>query len=81
LVRDSLGNLYGTTSYGGAQGGGTVFKLDAAGNERVLYSFKGYPDGREPWGGLVRDPAGNLYGTTVYGGLYDQGTVFKITPP
>jgi len=68
LIADSLGNLYGTTQSGGAYGYGTVFKLDKTGIETVLYSFTGGKDGSEPWGGLVRDAAGNLYGTTFFGG-------------
>jgi uncharacterized repeat protein (TIGR03803 family) len=87
LVRDSSGNLYGTTFGGGINNQfcffacGTVFKVDASGNETVLYSFTGSGgDGYEPWAGLVRDPAGNLYGTTFYGGAYGVGTVFTIDP-
>ncbi len=80
LVRDSKGVLYGTTVFGGANGGyGTVFKLNAAGKLTLLYSFSGTPDGADPYGGLVRDAEGNLYGTSVYGGgAGGYGTVFKI---
>ena len=78
LVRDAAGNLYGTTPYGGASGFGTVFKVDSAGNETVLYSFTGQPDGDMPFAALVRDAAGNLYGTTFGGGNFHHGTVFKI---
>lgn len=85
LVRDSKGNLYGTTPYegsGSCPGGigcGTVFVVDDTGAEKVLHSFAGYPnDGWYPFAGLVRDPKGNLYGTTQYGGSRDVGTVFKI---
>jgi uncharacterized repeat protein (TIGR03803 family) len=86
LVRDKSGNLYGTTSNGGDQtcslGCGVVFKLDTKGKEKVLYSFKGGMDGANPEAGLVRDAAGNLYGTTFYGGgtgCYGGcGTVFKV---
>jgi uncharacterized repeat protein (TIGR03803 family) len=80
LVRDSAGNLYGTT------GRGTVFKLSAAGKLTVLYAFTGGTDGGQPEGGLLRDHAGNLYGTTTGGGdLNCQfglgcGVVFKIAP-
>jgi uncharacterized repeat protein (TIGR03803 family) len=80
-IRDAAGNLYGTTQYGGTAGGyGTVFALDPKGNEKVLYSFSGEPDGEDPDGGLVRDPAGNLYGVTLYGGTAGgYGTVFKLS--
>jgi uncharacterized repeat protein (TIGR03803 family) len=144
LVRDAVGNLYGTTTDGGASGDGTVFRLsptgketvlesfdisdgwspqgnlidgtggligatlqggggsaclhgcgtvfmvDEAGQETVLYSFAGAPaDGADPTGSLLRDGAGNLYGTTAYGGQDTAcdfsngtgcGTVFKLTP-
>jgi uncharacterized repeat protein (TIGR03803 family) len=81
LVRDSVGNLYGTTFYGGASGYGVVFKLDPTGKETVLHSFTGgTTDGTEPRAGLVRDAAGNLYGTTQDGGASNRGTVFKLTP-
>ena len=70
LSRDSAGNLYGTTYYGGASNKGVVFKLDATGTETVLYSFTGGADGGYPNGGLVRDSAGNLYGTTGSGGIF-----------
>jgi uncharacterized repeat protein (TIGR03803 family) len=83
LIRDTAGNLYGTTPNGGHPGCGefglscgVVFELDAAGNETVLYSFTGKPDGGFPYAGVVRDAAGNLYGTTAIGGCC--GTVFKL---
>jgi uncharacterized repeat protein (TIGR03803 family) len=79
LVRDSAGNLYGTTKLGGA-GFGVVFKLDSTGGETVLYTFTGNNDGAGPVTGLVRDSAGNLYGTAVFGGDSSEGVVFKITP-
>jgi len=84
LILDSAGNLYGTTTSGGTSNFGTIFKVDAAGSETVLYSFSGYPDGANPFGGLARDESGNLYGTTFYGGSYERcggfgcGTVFKL---
>ena len=78
LVRDGAGNFYGTTYLGGEAGFGTVFKLDRAGNETVLYSFTGGTDGSLPAGGVVRDPAGNLYGTTTGGGTFGAGVVFKV---
>ena len=78
VVRDGAGNLYGTTELGGTHGVGTVFKVDANGTEAVLHSFKGGTDGAYPFDGLVRDIAGNLYGTTEFGGTDGIGTVFKV---
>jgi uncharacterized repeat protein (TIGR03803 family) len=79
LIRDASGNLYGTTYFGGSAGKGTVFKLDTASNETVLYSFTGNNgDGAQPYSGLIRDASGNLYGTTYFGGLAGKGTVFKL---
>jgi uncharacterized repeat protein (TIGR03803 family) len=72
LVADSAGNLYGTVSNGGAHEAGAVFKIDTTGAETVLYKFKGGADGGTPYAGLLRDSAGNLYGTTR------GGTVFKV---
>ena len=80
LVMDSSGNLYGTTSSGGAHSVGTVFEVTSAGPETVLYSFTGGLDGGIPYGGLVLDSEGNLYGTTRSGGAYHGGTVFELTP-
>jgi uncharacterized repeat protein (TIGR03803 family) len=86
LIRDALGNLYGTAQNGGAFGNGVVFKLCPTGTETVLYSFTGGADGGTPQGGLVRDPVGNLYGTTAFGGIVTIscgefcGVVFKLTP-
>jgi uncharacterized repeat protein (TIGR03803 family) len=95
LIKDSAGNFYGTTQYGGnlschaeSSGCGTVFKLDANGNETVLYSFLGVPDGDDVIAGLVSDKIGNLYGVTAYGGTggcqnapyQGCGTIFEIDP-
>ncbi len=75
----TAGNLYGTTEEGGALDDGTVFKLDTSGHETVLYTFSASSDdGAFPKGGLVMDPAGNLYGTTGSGGAFGYGTVFKL---
>jgi uncharacterized repeat protein (TIGR03803 family) len=80
VVRDTEGNLYGTTYGGGSYGLGVVFKVDNTGAETVLYSFFGDgTDGAYPYGGLVLDKAGNIYGTTKNGGTLDQGTVFKLS--
>lgn len=83
LVPDSAGNVYGTTFEGGTgactNGCGVVFEVPKVGTEKVLYSFTGYPnDGAFPYAGLVRDSAGNMYGTTAYGGTSDKGVVFKL---
>jgi uncharacterized repeat protein (TIGR03803 family) len=77
VIEDSAGNFYGTTSGGGANSLGTVFKLDPSGHETVLHNFAGGSDGSAPMAGLVRDPSGNLYGTTYLGG-YGEGTVFEV---
>lgn len=91
LIFDTVGNLYGTTLYGGAsgtncgQGCGTVFQLSPGTNgkwtEKVLRNFNSIAkDGFSPYAGLVFDAAGNLYGTTAGGGAYGDGTVFQLTP-
>jgi uncharacterized repeat protein (TIGR03803 family) len=79
LIEDSNGNIYGTTIAGGSMGFGTVFKLDSAGNESILYSFGNLPDGQYPSGALLLE-AGNLYGTTSGGGTGNAGTVFELSP-
>jgi uncharacterized repeat protein (TIGR03803 family) len=87
LTQDAAGNLYGTTSAGGASNSGTVFKIGPTGNATILYSFTGGADGGFPYGGLVRNSAGNLYGTTSAGGVttgncfpYGCGVIFMVTP-
>lgn len=80
LVRDKTGNLYGTTLDGGAFGHGTVFRLSSLGVEKVLWSFTGGLDGWAPYGGLVLDAKGNVYGTTAFGGASVRGVVFEVTP-
>jgi uncharacterized repeat protein (TIGR03803 family) len=78
VIRDSEGNLYGTASGGGPTNSGVVYKVGAAGDETVLYSFTGGPDGSGPQAGVIRDMAGNLYGTTVYGGASNAGVVYEL---
>jgi len=78
LAIDNKTNLYGTTLNGGSSGGGTVFQVDASGNETLLHSFTGMPDGLSPFGGLIVDKRSNIYGTTQHGGDHDFGTVFKL---
>jgi uncharacterized repeat protein (TIGR03803 family) len=91
LVQAPSGGLYGTTSVGGGTeqvcndgGCGTVYELawqkHAGWRETVLYRFQGGTDGWYPDAGLVMDSGGNLYGTTVWGGMNNEGTVFEITP-
>src|SRR2546421_458144 len=78
VIRDSAGNLYGTTFYGGPVNSGAVYKLDASGQETVLYSFTGGTDGGSPYAGIIRDSAGSLYGTAYYGGAANSGVVYKL---
>jgi len=93
LIFDTAGNLYGTAYEGGVYGGGAVFELTPGSNgtwsQTLLYSFSGSKngDGMSPYGGLVFDAAGNLYGATQFGGAsgtgcngYSCGTVFELTP-
>jgi uncharacterized repeat protein (TIGR03803 family) len=84
LVFDQVGNLYGTTIGGGTNGeGGTLFELSPAANgkwiSRTLYAFGNGMDGKDPRSTLIFDAAGNLYGTTVSGGTYGEGTVFRLS--
>src|SRR5437764_2772631 len=79
LVLDSAGNLYGTAEAGGASCCGAIFKLSASGQETVLYDFTGGADQGFPGGGLLRDAAGNFYGTTQHGLRSGAGSVFKLT--
>jgi uncharacterized repeat protein (TIGR03803 family) len=85
LVFDKTGNLYGTTFNGGAVGNGAVFEITSVGKkgstEKVLYSFGSQPgDGSNPLATLIFDKEGNLYGTTLEGGVYNYGTVFEVIP-
>jgi len=78
LIQDSDGNLYGTTSAGGAANAGVIYKLDATGHETVLHSFTGGADGGLPFAGVVRSSAGSLFGTTFQGGTGGKGVVYKL---
>ncbi|MGA2761540.1 MAG: choice-of-anchor tandem repeat GloVer-containing protein, partial [Candidatus Cybelea sp.] len=84
LILDNAGNLYGTTSGGGAYNEGTVFELmrktGGRWTERILHNFKGGADGAYPLANLIFDSSGNLYGTTYSGGVHLSGTVFELTP-
>jgi uncharacterized repeat protein (TIGR03803 family) len=77
-ILDSEGNLYGTTEYGGTFNAGVVYMLTQSGTETVLYNFTGGADGGRPYGGLAFDAAGNLYGTTFYGGAANKGVVYEV---
>ncbi len=83
FVQGTDGNLYGTTSGGGTDNNGTVFKMTPAGKLTTLHSFcygTGCTDGYNPYGSVVQGADGNFYGTTSGGGAFSCGTVFKITP-
>jgi len=83
LTIDKFRSIYGTTREGGVNGLGAVYQLTPMSNggwsENVIYSFSGQ-DGEYPWAEVIVDPSGNLYGTTIWGGNYGWGTVFKLTP-
>ena len=82
LIFDTVGNLYGTTNEGGSGGGGTVFELSPSGDSwtfKLLYSFSGQGSYSGPWATLTMDGAGNLYGTTLTDGIYNNGSVFKLS--
>jgi len=81
---DAAGNLWGTTYAGGAYGRGTVFELSPKTGggwaEKIVHSFGNGADGSSPYAGLILDAVGNLYGTTVAGGVYGVGAVFELSP-
>lgn len=78
------GRLYGAATTGGNQGSGVVFELTpkplGGWTFRTIYTFQGQPDGSFPYGALLFDASGNIYGTTYYGGANGIGTVYKLTP-
>lgn len=82
VIFDTAGNLYGTTTLGGAYGQGTVFELSPSGSggwtEKLLHSFGNGTDGATPNAGLILDAAGNLYGTATFGGTYGGGIAFEL---
>ncbi len=80
LITDGAGNFYGTTYGGGADSGGTIFKLAPDGTETILHSFAAKTDGGLPYAGVIRDGAGNLYGTTPQYGPNSAGTVYRLAP-
>ena len=78
------GHLYGAATAGGIYGNGTAFELTPTQSGewtfKTIYSFKGQPDAGFPYGGLLFDASGNLYGTTYYDGAYDFGAVYELAP-
>ncbi len=83
LVLGTDGDLYGTTALGGTGNRGTIFKITPRGTLTTLYSFcseANCADGESPFGALILGTDGNFYGITDYGGAYNSGTIFKITP-
>ena len=81
LVEAGNGILYGTTVNGGTNNLGAVFSVTTGGTEAVLWSFGTTgTDGYYPQAALIQGSDGNLYGTTVYGGAYNVGTVFSVNP-
>src|SRR5205823_1736789 len=86
VVIDPAGNLYGTTSEGGAPGCscGTVFRLshasDGTWTERIVHRFRGSPDAAFPYNGVAADPTGrSLLGATVHGGDSDEGAIYQVS--
>ena len=82
ILRD--GRLYGAVTAGGRYGSGVVFELNAGGfgdrDLKILYAFRGQPDASFPYGALLFDQSGNIYGTTYYGGANGIGAVYKLSP-
>lgn len=78
LVADKDGSLYGTTSAGGPNGAGTIFKLATDGSLTAIHSFNGL-DGNLPMSGLLKGPHGTFYGVTEIGGKYGAGNVYQLT--
>jgi uncharacterized repeat protein (TIGR03803 family) len=80
LIEASDGNFYGTAYFGGTEGGGVIFKVTPAGTYTVLRSLgQNKQDAALPYGGLVEASDGYLYGTTLRGGVNDQGTLYRIS--
>src|SRR5262249_36825910 len=84
MMFDSKGNIFGVATTGGTHGAGVAFELSPtpSGNWvfKTLYNFKGQPDAGFPYGGLVMDASGNLYGTTYYDGANDVGSIYQLSP-
>jgi uncharacterized repeat protein (TIGR03803 family) len=82
VIQGTDGSFYGVTTYGGATGNGTVFKVTPTGTETILYSFVNGVggDGFNPSGNLIQATNGSFYGTAPSGGAYGNGVIFEITP-
>jgi uncharacterized repeat protein (TIGR03803 family) len=80
VVQTPDGDFFGTTYEGGAYGYGAVYQMSSSGVITTVYSFTGGGDGGHPAAGLTLGSDGNFYGTTAYGGTYDDGTVFRLAP-
>jgi uncharacterized repeat protein (TIGR03803 family) len=81
LIQASDGNLYGTTTSGGAYGSGTVFRLSPDGTFSTVYTFSGTNDGVNPHAELVQAADGNFYGVTSEGGSHYSGNIFRLSLP
>ena len=83
LVFDAAGNLYGVTELGGDSGNGTVYEMSPSQGSwtfKTLYTFQGMPNAGSPYGGVIFDAKGNLYGTTYFGGTLGMGSVYELSP-
>jgi uncharacterized repeat protein (TIGR03803 family) len=78
IAMDAANNIYGDTLASGPTSYGTVFKLASDGTYSVLHAFSGGADGANPYGGVLIDKSGNLYGTASDGGTWGQGVIFKV---
>ena len=79
IIQASDGNLYGTTSSGGTNNSGTIYKMTLAGAYKVIFNFPPIADGRNPFAGLTQGTDGYLYGATCHGGTTDHGVLFRVT--
>jgi uncharacterized repeat protein (TIGR03803 family) len=79
LIFDSSGNIFGSTTVLGVNGGGTVFEMSPSGGDWTLTTIHSFSGGAGPGSTLLMDAAGNLYGTTLSGGAFNSGSVFKLT--
>ncbi len=82
ILIDATGNLFGVCTVGGANGSGVAYEMTPSAGKwtfKTLYAFKNQPDGALPYGGVIADKSGNLYGTTYYAGAHALGTVYKLT--